>query len=85
MSSNRTVKDEDILSGFASLHQAMSEGFDRVNARMDARFDRVHAEILDVRNDVARLEQRMLQRFDDVDERLARHEFRITKLEARGS
>lgn len=81
MSSNRPVKDEDILSGFASLHQAMTEGFDRV----DARFDRVHAEILDVRNDVARLEQRMLRRFDDVDERLDRHELRITALEARVS
>jgi hypothetical protein len=103
MSLNRTVKDEDILNGFASLHQAMATGFDHVRAEMRAGFDQVwaefgqvrvelhagfahvNAEILDVRNDVARLEQRMLRRFDDIDERLDRHETRISALENRAS
>jgi len=66
------VKDEDILAGFASLHQALTVGFDRV-----------HREILDVRNDISRLEQRMLRRFDEVDVRLDGHEKRIRALEAR--
>jgi hypothetical protein len=58
----RTVKDEDILSGFASLHQAMTEGFDRMERRfiaIDGRFQAVERQILDVRNDVARLEERI--------------------------
>ena len=45
--------------------------------------DEVQTQILDVRNDVARLEQRMIRRFDDIDGRLDRHEARITALEAR--
>jgi len=72
MSLNRPVTDEDILNGFASLHQAMATGFDGMRR-----------EILDVRNDISRLEQRMLRRFDDVDTRLDRHEQRITALESR--
>ena len=44
---------------------------------------RLDAEILNVRNDISRFEQRVLRRFDDVDERLDRHEVRISALEAR--
>jgi hypothetical protein len=36
---DRTVKDEDILTGFASLHQAMTEGL----ARMDRKFVAIEA------------------------------------------
>ena len=72
MSSNRVVKDEDILADLAGLHQAMTTGFDRVRS-----------EILDVRNDIARLEQRVLRRFDEDDARLGNHETRITVLEGR--
>lgn len=72
MSSNRAVNDEEILVGFASLHGALASGFDELRRQ-----------ILDVRNDVSRLEQRMLRRFDDLDERLDRHEERIAALEAR--
>jgi len=82
MSLNRPVTDEDILSGFASLHQAMATGFDQVRTEMKLGFTELRTEILDVRNDVARLEQRMLRRFDDVDEKLDRHEKRISALEA---
>jgi hypothetical protein len=87
MSSNRSVKDEDILAGFASLHEAMANGFDRIGAEfrrelVDLRND-LSRQILDVRNDVSRLEHRMLRRFDDVDERLDNHETRIAALEAR--
>ena len=45
MSSNRTVKDEDILDEFASLHQAMATGFDRLHLEMIAGFTEVRAEM----------------------------------------
>jgi len=83
MSEDKPVKDQDILKGFASLHQAMAEGFDRVDRRIDGLETRLEAQIHDVRNDVARLEQRMLRRFDDVDARFDRLEGRVTVLEAR--
>jgi hypothetical protein len=79
MSSNRSVTDEEILAGFASLHEAMANGFDGVRRQMAE----MQQQILDVRNDVSRLEQRMLRRFDDIDGRLDRHDVRITALEAR--
>jgi hypothetical protein len=80
------VKDEDILSGLASLHQALTEGFDRIERRftgVDARLGGLEQKILDVRNDVARLETRMLRRFDDVDGRFDTLETRVTRLEDR--
>jgi hypothetical protein len=86
MSSNQSVKDEDILNGFASIHQAMTQGFDAVARRfndVDRRFNDLEAGLHDVRNDVARLEQRMLRRFDDVDERFDKLEGRVTALEVR--
>jgi hypothetical protein len=73
------VKDEDILAGFASLHRAMADGFDRL-AREIAGLEH---QILDVRNDVARLETRMLRGFDDVDARFDRLERRVMVLEER--
>ena len=81
MSLDQSVKDEDILSGFVSMHQAMAQGFDRV----ERRYNDLEASILNVRNDVARLEQRMLRRFDDVDERFDKLEGRVTALELRTS
>jgi hypothetical protein len=79
MSLDQSVKDEDILNGFASLHQAMAQGFDAVARRVN----NVEAGILDVRNDIARLEQRMLRRFDDIDERFDKLEGRVSTLEIR--
>jgi predicted secreted Zn-dependent protease len=89
MALNRSVKDEDVLAGFASLHQAMAEGFDRMAREferqiLDVRND-LGRQILDVRNDVARLETRMLRRFDEVDARFDRLERRVTVLEERAS
>jgi flagellar capping protein FliD len=43
----------------------------------------VGRQILDVRNDVARLETRMLRRFDEVDARFDTLETRMTRLEER--
>jgi len=80
------VKDEDILTGFASLHQAVATGFEGVQRQFNGvqrQFDGVRQQFLDVRNDIARLEQRMLRRFDEVDAKLEDHEVRITALEAR--
>jgi hypothetical protein len=94
MSSSESVNDHEILSGFASLQQAMATGFDVVRSDMRAGlaglendmragFARLDSEILNVRNDVSRLEGRMLRRFDEVDERLDGHDRRIAALEAR--
>ena len=73
------VKDDDILAGFASLHQAMAEGFDR----MERKFAKFEHELRDVRGDVARLETRMLRRFDEVDERFAQVDVRFAQVDAR--
>jgi len=92
---NEPVKDEEILAGFASLHQAMATGFETQRRAFTGFTQQIHGEmhslrvaledqIHGVRNDVARLEHRMLRRFDDIDERLDRHEHRIAALEARG-
>jgi len=89
MPHNRPVKDEEVLAGFASLHQAMATGFDAMQRRFGYFRADIHGEILDVRSDiahvrenVARLEQRILRRFDEVDSRLDNHEERIATLEA---
>jgi hypothetical protein len=74
--SNQHVTDEIILAGFASLQQAMAEGFDKVNARIDA-LERT----MDDR--FVALEHRMMRRFDERDERLDDHERRIAAVEAR--
>jgi len=79
MAYDRPVIDEEILAGFASLHQAMATGFDRLEKRCDA----LQNDVLDARNDIARLEGRMLRRFDDVDARFDDHERRISALESR--
>jgi len=84
MASNESANDREILNGFASLHQAMVTGFDAMNSQFSALakdLSRLDGEILNVRNDVSRLEQRVLRRFDEVDARLDGHERRIAALE----
>jgi len=71
MSSNKRVTEEDILSGFADLHAAITLGFANVDRRFEA-----------VQSDIAQLEHRVMRRFDDITERLDNHETRITKLES---
>jgi len=83
MSYDRPVNDEDILAGFASLHQAMVAGFGQMQGQIDSLRMDMHTQFHDVRNDIARLEHRMLRRFDEVDARLDNHQLRITALEAR--
>jgi hypothetical protein len=104
MSFDPTVKDEDILAGFSSLHGAMAEGFDRMsrmferqfetNGRrfeaIDRRFEAIELlfqdaerQILDLRNDVARPQTRMLRRFDEVDAGFDKRELRVTRLDER--
>lgn len=79
MSSNRPVNDTDILNGFASISQAVADGFDRLGRRIEA----VEQKVDGLTTDVARMEHRILRRFDDVDERFDRLEVRVTALEAR--
>lgn len=68
------VTDEQVLAGFANLHQVITTGFDAVRAEMSA----MRAEI---RSEISALENRMMRRFDRIDERLEDHERRITALE----
>jgi len=83
MSYDRPVNDEDIRGGFASLHQAMVTGFGQMQGQINSLRMDMQTQFHDVRNDIARLEHRMLRRFDEVDARLDNHEVRITALEAR--
>jgi hypothetical protein len=72
MSSNRRVTDEDIRSGFASIHQAMATGFDRVAATLTQ-----------MENKHARFEQEMLRRFDAVDQRFEAIDSRFDAMDRR--
>ncbi len=71
--SDRRVTDEQILGGFANLHQAMTTGFDAMRLELRNEFH----------NEIAGLEHRMMRRFDRIEERLDDHERRIGALEAR--
>jgi hypothetical protein len=82
--SDRRVTDEQILGGFANLHQVVATGFDAMRAEM-------HAMRLELRNEfhnqlasqIGGLEHRMMRRFDRIEDRLDDHERRIGALEAR--
>ena len=56
------MTDEEIVSGFDSLHAALTTGFDHSAERL------AHVET-GLRGDIAGLESRMFRRFDAVDER----------------
>jgi len=93
----RCVTDAEILSGFASLHEAIALGFAVVNQRFDSLEKGLRAEIaalegrtlrrfdaMDRRFDAMdRRFDAMDQRFDGVDERLDRVEARVSALEKR--
>lgn len=84
MAEHGRVTDEEILSGFQSLHEAMARGFAGVERRFDGierrfmgieqRLDGVEQRLdgFATRAQLAQLEQRMMRRFDEVDERLDR-------------
>jgi hypothetical protein len=74
------VTDEQILSGFANLHQVITTGFDAVRAEMQAMRTELRNEF---RNELGSLEHRMMRRFDRIDDRLDDHERRITALEVK--
>ena len=78
------MTDEQILGGFANLHQVVATGFDAMRAEM-------HAMRLELRNEfrnqlasqIGGLEHRMMRRFDRIEDRLDDHERRFGALEAR--
>jgi hypothetical protein len=74
------VTDEQILGGFANLHQALTTGFDAMRAEMHAMRLELRNEF---RNEISGLENRMMRRFDRIEDRLGDHERRIGALEAR--
>ena len=81
------VNDEQILSGFANLHQVILTGFDQVRAEFAAvrsEMRSLRSELrAEIRSEVSGLDNRMMRRFDRIEERLDDHERRITALEAR--
>jgi hypothetical protein len=74
------VTDEQILGGFANLHQVVATGFDAMRAEMHAMRLELRSEF---RNEISGLENRMMRRFDRIEDRLGDHERRIGALEAR--
>jgi predicted nucleic acid-binding Zn-ribbon protein len=70
MAEPRRVTDEEILSGFTSLQEAMLAGFARIDAQL-----------LDLRSAIAASEQRTLRRFDRLEQRFDSVEQRFGSLE----
>lgn len=79
--SNGSVTDETILAGFKSLHEAMAEGFDRLDRKIEHEIRTLRAEM---NERFAALEARMMRRFDECNAHLDDHERRIVALEAPG-
>jgi hypothetical protein len=76
------VTDEQILAGFANLHQVITTGFDAVRAEMHAMRTELRNEFRnELHQGLGSLEQRVMRRFDRIEERLDDHERRITALE----
>jgi BMFP domain-containing protein YqiC len=86
--SNGSVTDETILAGFKSLHEAMAEGFDRLDRKIEYEIRTLRGEMNErfaaVDRRFAEFEARMMRRFDERDVRLDDHERRIVALEAPG-
>ena len=64
------MTDDEIMTGFASLHEAIALGFERLGA-----------ELAVVRTEAASFEQRVLRRFDGVDERFDAMESCLKRIE----
>ncbi len=83
--SNGSVTDETILAGFKSLHEAMAEGFDRLDRKIEYEIHTLRGEMNErfaaVDRRFAEFEGRMMRRFDERDVRLDDHERRIVALE----
>lgn len=78
MPDHRPVTDEDILSGFASLHEAIATGFAAMQAHVDRQLADLRIELRsEFRSEIARLEHRLLRRFDDLEARIVRLEARL--------
>lgn len=78
------MDDETIIAGFKNLADAMATGFDRMDRKIDAVRDELREEFRsEFRNGLGGLEQRMMRRFNTIEERLDDHERRITALEAK--
>jgi len=75
-SDDRRLTDEEYSSGFASLHEAIANGFDTLPGRLEG-------ELARIRGDVGGLEARMLRRFDAVDERFDAIETRLNGMDVR--
>jgi hypothetical protein len=83
MADDCSVTDDEILTGFKSLQEAMALGFERQSAAFRSVVHSVvRSEIAVVRTEISALEHRMLRRFDEVDARFDRIEARLERIEA---
>lgn len=88
MADDGSVTDDEIMTGFKSLQEAMALGFERQNAELRSIIDSVvhsvvrsvvQSEIALVRADISALEHRVLRRFDKVDERFKQIDERFNR------
>jgi hypothetical protein len=89
MSFNESVKDEDVLSGLAFLHEVVASGFDQLHGEINqvrGLIDQVRREMV---NGISKVRDEMATGFAQVradisglEERLDQHEARIVSLEA---
>lgn len=79
MPDHRGVTDDEILSGFKNLLDAVELGF----ASLKARMNRMEARMDTLAASLEALEQRTLRRFDRVDERFDRMDARFDRMDAR--
>ncbi|HTW86078.1 MAG TPA: hypothetical protein VMD91_18550 [Candidatus Sulfotelmatobacter sp.] len=79
-----SVTDEQILAGFANLHQVITTGFDAVRAEMAAMRAELCTEFRgELGSRLGAFENRMMRRFDQIDARFDRLEARVDDHERR--
>ena len=83
MPDHEPVTDDEILSGFKSLLQAIELGFGKINGRIDSLQSSMNGRMDSLQASISGLEQRTLRRFDQIDGRLAANDVRFDRIEAR--
>jgi hypothetical protein len=84
MADDCSVTDDEILTGFKSVQEAMALGFERQSAEFRSVVHTVvRSEVAVVRAEISALEHRMLRRFDEVDARFDGVDARFDRVEAR--
>lgn len=83
MPDHEPVTDDEILSGFRSLLEAIELGFGKINGRIDCLEASMSGRMDALQASIAGFEQRMLRRFDQIDDRFAANDARFDRIESR--